>query len=512
MELLLARILLAAIFGVAGATKLAERRGIGTAISEFGLPARIAAPLGYLLAICELGVALALVVPVTATAGAIGALGLLLVFSAVIALSVARGRRPSCHCFGQLHSAPIGWWMVARNALLASVAGFVAADGRFLSLFVALGAVAASAWLALRLSETVRLRTSRVAPSFSLPDVSGHTWTLAELLGAQTPLALIFGNPDCPGCTAMLPDVAGWQAGLEGRLTVALVSGGSRQDNQTKARVYGLGRVLVDERQAVFPAYGVTATPAAVLIGRDGRLASTPALGARDIAALVETAAGSRREPVNERRELFGRAARAVAGAAALLLFAPASGAMRSLFGSAFAPREAEASPGTQATTLCNQRYALCTTAPCVQSPTDPNVVVCRCNVLDGYSMGYTSCADRAPSGNTLYSTFSLQGLTPQVRGMTCQVPGQGGAWGNCVDVVCQIDPANPSQATCQCVKVVSQEYLIFAGDCDRAACTSTIWSGAATTADLTQPYTSAMRALNQPVPVLGQCSAPKST
>src|SRR5262249_4824015 len=161
--------------------------------------------------------------------------------------------------------------------------------------------------------------------------------------GAQTPLALIFGNPDCPGCTAMLPDVAGWQAGLEGRLTVVLVSGGSRQDNLTKAREYGLGRVLVDERQAVFPADGVAATPAAVLVDRDGRLSSAPALGARDIAALIATAVGSQTEPVYERRELFGRAARAVGGAAALLLFAPASGTMRSWFGSAFAPQEAEA-------------------------------------------------------------------------------------------------------------------------------------------------------------------------
>src|SRR5262249_60565289 len=113
---------------------------IGTAIAEFGLPARMATALGWLLAVSELGVALALVVPATAPAGAVGALGLLLVFSAVIGGNVARGRRPSCHCFGQLHSAPIGWWMVARNGLLASVAGFVAADGRFLSLFVALGA------------------------------------------------------------------------------------------------------------------------------------------------------------------------------------------------------------------------------------------------------------------------------------------------------------------------------------------------------------------------------------
>jgi hypothetical protein len=95
---------------------------------------------------------------------------------------------------------------------------------------------------------------------------------------------------------------------------------------------------------------------------------------------------------------------------------------------------------------------------------------------------------------------------------MTCQVPGQGGAWGYCLDVVCQIDPSNPSQAICQCVKVVSQEYLIFAGDCNPAACTSVIWSGAALTGDLTPSYTSQMQALNQPVPVLGQCSAPKSS
>jgi hypothetical protein len=132
--------------------------------------------------------------------------------------------------------------------------------------------------------------------------------------------------------------------------------------------------------------------------------------------------------------------------------------------------------------------------------------------VLNGYSAGFTSCADRAPSGNTLTSTFSLQGLTPQVRGMTCQVPGAGGAWANCLDMICELDPANPSQAICQCVKVVSQEYLIFAGDCDPAACTSVIWSGAALTGNLTAAYTSGMQALNQQVPVLGQCSAPKST
>src|SRR5262245_24275231 len=148
MEVLLARLLLAGVFAIAGAAKLAERRRIGTAIAEFGVPAGIATPLGWLLACCELGVALALLFPPSAAAGA---LGLLLVFSAVIAANVARGHRPSCHCFGQLHAAPVGWSTVGRNGLLAAVAGLIAADGRYLPAFVGVGAIAAAVWVAPRL-------------------------------------------------------------------------------------------------------------------------------------------------------------------------------------------------------------------------------------------------------------------------------------------------------------------------------------------------------------------------
>jgi hypothetical protein len=36
-------------------------------------------------------------------------LALLVLFIVAIAVTLARGRKPDCHCFGQLHSKPIGW-------------------------------------------------------------------------------------------------------------------------------------------------------------------------------------------------------------------------------------------------------------------------------------------------------------------------------------------------------------------------------------------------------------------
>src|SRR5207244_547943 len=83
------------------------------------------APLSSLLPLVELGVALALLPAVSAWWSALGALGLLLVFVVGIGVSLLRGRRPACHCFGQLHSAPVGWPTLARNGALAGVAGVV---------------------------------------------------------------------------------------------------------------------------------------------------------------------------------------------------------------------------------------------------------------------------------------------------------------------------------------------------------------------------------------------------
>ena len=127
--LLGARLVLALVFAVAGVAKLMDLAGSRRAIVEFGVPAALAGPLGILLPLAELAVAAALLPTTTAWWGAVGALVLLLLFGAAIGANLARGRKPDCHCFGQLHSAPAGWPTLARNAVLAAPAALVVWQG-----------------------------------------------------------------------------------------------------------------------------------------------------------------------------------------------------------------------------------------------------------------------------------------------------------------------------------------------------------------------------------------------
>src|SRR5215217_821858 len=127
--LLVARLLLALVFAVAGVAKLADREGSRRAIVDFGVPSALAAPLGLLLPLAELAVAASLLAASTAWWGALGALALLSVFVVGISINLAHGHTPDCHCFGQLHSAPAGWKTLARNGVLAVVAGFILWEG-----------------------------------------------------------------------------------------------------------------------------------------------------------------------------------------------------------------------------------------------------------------------------------------------------------------------------------------------------------------------------------------------
>src|SRR5260370_33844893 len=128
--LLIVRLLLAVVFIVAGLAKLADRAGSQQALRDFGVLSLLVNPFGVLLPLAELAVAVALIPTVSAWWGAIGALILLLLFVAGIGYNLARGRTPDCHCFGQIHSAPIGWPTLIRNLLLAAIAAFVVGFGR----------------------------------------------------------------------------------------------------------------------------------------------------------------------------------------------------------------------------------------------------------------------------------------------------------------------------------------------------------------------------------------------
>src|SRR4051812_5742833 len=88
--LLSARLLLAALFVVAGLAKLTDAAGSRQALIGFGVPGSLATPLGRLLPLAELAVAVALLPATSAWWGAVGALLLLLLFVAAIAFTLAR--------------------------------------------------------------------------------------------------------------------------------------------------------------------------------------------------------------------------------------------------------------------------------------------------------------------------------------------------------------------------------------------------------------------------------------
>jgi len=341
MALLIARLLLAAVFVVAGLAKLADLAGSRQALRDFGVPAVLATPLGILLPLGELAVALALLPLTTTWWGALGALVLLLLFVVGIGYNLTRGRTPDCHCFGQIHSAPAGWLTLIRNLVLTAVAGLVVGFGRANagvsaigwlgalpmtqridlvvgSLLVAL--LGAVGWVLLQVlrqqgrllvriealeaqlaakgmapaadAHTGGLPIGAAAPAFALASLHGERLTLDSLRAAGKSIVLVFSDPGCGPCTALLPEVGRWQSEYGSKLTLALVSRGTPETNSSKASEHALTRVLLQQDREVATAYQAYGTPSAVLVRPDGTIGSSLAQGADAIRALVAGAVG----------------------------------------------------------------------------------------------------------------------------------------------------------------------------------------------------------------------------
>jgi peroxiredoxin/uncharacterized membrane protein YphA (DoxX/SURF4 family) len=338
--LVFARLLLCVVFLIAGLAKLADLAGSRQALRDFGVPARLADPFGLLLPVAELVVVVALIPPVSSWWGALGALVLLLLFVGGISYNLARGRHPDCHCFGQLHSAPAGWSTLIRNLVLAAVAGVVVAFGRStpgpgvldwlapLSLAQRIEVLAGVVMLVLLIGEgwvmfqimsqqgrvllrlealearlaeaglapsqaaggTAGLAVGTAAPNFTLPTLSGETRTLQALRALGKPVVVIFSDPGCGPCMALLPEIGRWQREQATKLVVVLISRGTVEANRPKATEYGLTHVLLQHDREVAQAYQASGTPSAVLIRQDGTIGSPLAQGADAIRALIATA------------------------------------------------------------------------------------------------------------------------------------------------------------------------------------------------------------------------------
>jgi peroxiredoxin/uncharacterized membrane protein YphA (DoxX/SURF4 family) len=326
---IIARLLLAAVFAIAGIAKLADRTGSVRSMRDFGLPPVLAGPVATLLPLTELACAIALLPASSAWWGALGVLLLLVVFILGISVSLARGRAPDCHCFGQLHSEPVGWNTVARNVALAAVAGFIVSQNRDASsvsilawlggalgssavviasiavafaafsiylvfqvlrqngrLLVRLEAIEAKLGIVPGASAPRGLPVDSPAPEFSLPDLDGQTVTLEMLREADKPVLLVFSEPGCGACDELLPDVATWQREHAERVSTVVISRGTIGQNRNKQAKLGLGRVLLQTDRETAEAYQVAGTPSAVLV-TSGRIARPLAAGADEIRSLV---------------------------------------------------------------------------------------------------------------------------------------------------------------------------------------------------------------------------------
>jgi hypothetical protein len=122
-----ARLFLALVFLTAGIAKARDQPGFRQALSEFGVPAVLVKRLAVLIPALELGIVAGLLIPAWVGYGALGALAMLLIFFLGVSVALLRKRQPDCHCFGQLEAARAGRVTLVRIALLASLAGWLAA-------------------------------------------------------------------------------------------------------------------------------------------------------------------------------------------------------------------------------------------------------------------------------------------------------------------------------------------------------------------------------------------------
>ena len=335
--LLLLRLILLAVLSVAGVAKLADRDGAREAVRGFGVPVGLSGPVATALPIAELGAAVLLIPSATARIGAALAVALMLIFAAAIIRSLARGEAPDCHCFGALHSEPAGPRTLVRNLLLAVGAGVVLAGGPGTSathwvgdlhaggaVLMLLGAALAATVigggalvlrllrrngeLLLRVDElenalsssglivpepetpaaTAGLPVGTPAPGFVLPSLDGERVSLTALRdGTQDELLLVFSDPACGPCSALMPQVAAWQRERPGGLRTILISRGAIEANRAHAVEHGLTDVLLQTDREVSESFSVAATPGAVVLAANGTVASAVHSGEEQIRALI---------------------------------------------------------------------------------------------------------------------------------------------------------------------------------------------------------------------------------
>lgn len=121
------RVLLGALFVVAGASKVGHADVFAAEIAGFRLlPAAVIAPIAIALPFLEMLLGVYLILGLFTRTAAWIAVALFAVFDLAIASAVVRGMTISCGCFGPSDATVTSWAEVARDAVLVVLAALVA--------------------------------------------------------------------------------------------------------------------------------------------------------------------------------------------------------------------------------------------------------------------------------------------------------------------------------------------------------------------------------------------------
>lgn len=332
--LLLIRLALFGIFSLAGIGKLMDLEGSEKAVKGFGVPDALAKPIGIGLPIFEIFLAFGFLFASTSWFAAVLAVLLIAAFLGGMIYQIAQGNAPDCHCFGQIHSEPVGKSSLIRNGIFGVLALTLAvqgSDGQGASLvdnnsgmastlimILVLGLLAVAVYFLKRIFDqqgeimrrielleviskdggqvervegvppTEGLAIGSPVPSFALKSIEGETVSRDDVFGNARPTLAFFVSPDCGPCKALFPEIKNWQAELGEDLDFVFFSSGSPDDNKEKYGDADGINVLVQEKREVAEAMKAQWTPAALFVDKNGNIASYVSTGDKAIKDLIE--------------------------------------------------------------------------------------------------------------------------------------------------------------------------------------------------------------------------------
>lgn len=343
--LILTRLLLAGLFLVSGITKLSNRQSFYETLINFGIPKKTHKALGLFLPWIEITLAIFLLLPYTVWVGGVISLILIAIFTILISYNLIKKKYPACNCFG-VDNKPINAFTLLRNIGLIACSLLLVLHGVqyehkdiaawFSDISTMLGLSSLLAWLLvvivlvegwiilklIRQHGRLILRIDNLeyrldiaglrnlpdsalsnglsigtqAPSFSLPNLNGDNVSLDNFLAIKKPIVLVFSDPGCGPCAAMIPSLVEWKNELSSEVTLILISRGAKDVNIGKFGELNLDYVLLQTEREIAELYKATATPSAIRIGIDGQIDSPIALGEVAIASLIYESASHRND------------------------------------------------------------------------------------------------------------------------------------------------------------------------------------------------------------------------